>query len=143
MFSSASSFIAVVASVHSLFSFVAATPDPFPTPAPDPTPFNKRQVAGAPGTPILSTIQIPYTALPEQVYPYAVLRGPQSGYNICNSTTQGAKSLCQTLLFNSLVRFSHFPVFQRLQQFRIYRATFAYGVQLFQMAPSETKKPAS
>ena len=108
MFSSFLSFVAVVTSVQSLFAFVAAIPDPFPTPAPEPASFDKRQ---GPGPPILSTLQFPYTALPEQVYPYAVLRGPQTGYNICNSTTQGPNSLCQTLIFNSIVRFSHFPVF--------------------------------
>jgi len=29
-------------------------------------------------------------------------RGPQSGYNICNSTTEGPNSQCQTLLLNSI-----------------------------------------
>jgi len=29
-------------------------------------------------------------------------RGPQSGYNICNSTTEGPNSQCQTMLLNSL-----------------------------------------
>ncbi|KAH9483368.1 hypothetical protein JR316_0005474 [Psilocybe cubensis] len=52
-------------------------------------------------TPILSTLQYPYTALPYQVYPYQVLRGPQFGYNQCNSTTLGPKSNCQTLIFNA------------------------------------------
>jgi len=32
-------------------------------------------------------------------------RGPQSGYNICNSTTEGPTSLCQTLFVNSLEDF--------------------------------------
>ena len=102
MFSSPLLFVAVLASVHS-FIFVAATPESQITAAP--VAHNvKRQVAGGPGTPILSTIQYPFTALPEQVYPFPVLRGPQFGYNICNSTTQGANSKCQTLIVNSAVR---------------------------------------
>jgi hypothetical protein len=106
MFSSFLPFVAVLASVHS-FTFVAATEQPQMTPAPltPPTHDNaKRQVAGGPNTPILSTLTYAYTALPEEVYPFAVLRGPQFGYNICNSTTQGNSSLCQTLIVNSAVR---------------------------------------
>ena len=107
MFSSFLPSIAVLASVHS-FTFVAATQEaPLPEITPPPAIANanvKRQVAGGPGTPILSTIEYPYTALPEQVYPFPVLRGPQFGYNICNSSTQGANSLCQTLIVNSAVR---------------------------------------
>ena len=102
MFSSFLPFVAVLASVHS-FTFVAATEQPQIT-SPPSLVHEKRQVAGGPGTPILSTIQYPFTALPEQVYPFPVLRGPQFGYNICNSTTQGPDSLCQTLIVNSVVR---------------------------------------
>ena len=87
--------IAVLASVHS-FIPVAAQVHP-------PISYDRRQVAGGPGTPILSTIQYPFTALPEQVYPFPVLRGPQFGYNICNQTTQGNSSLCQNLIVNSAV----------------------------------------
>jgi hypothetical protein len=104
MFSS-SFFVAILASVHS-FTFVAATFEPRPQITPAPLSLNaieKRDgIAGGSGTPILSTLTYPYSALPEQVYPFAVLRGPQSGYNICNSTTQGPNSLCQTLIFNSI-----------------------------------------
>jgi len=32
-------------------------------------------------------------------------RGPQSGYNLCNSTTEGPNSQCQTLLLNSIADF--------------------------------------
>jgi hypothetical protein len=97
MFSSLLS-IAVLASVHS-FTFVAAhNAQPQITHAPSTT--NEKRQA----TPILSTLEYAYTALPEQVYPFPVLRGPQSGYNICNSTTQGNASLCQTLIFNNAVR---------------------------------------
>ena len=109
MFSSFLLSVAVLASVHS-FTFVAATQEaPLPEITPPPAIENvKRQVAGGPGTPILSTIEYPYTALPEQVYPFPVLRGPQFGYNICNSSTQGNNSLCQTLIVNSPVRILFF-----------------------------------
>lgn len=86
--------IAVLASVHSFIPVAAQVA---------PHSYDRRQVAGGPGTPILSTIQYPFTALPEQVYPFPVLRGPQFGYNICNQTTQGNSSLCQTLIVNSAV----------------------------------------
>jgi len=44
-----------------------------------------------------------YTDLPYKVDTDVGLpRGDQLGYNICNSTTQGDTSLCQTLLINSL-----------------------------------------
>ncbi|GAA6062329.1 hypothetical protein JCM10212_006579 [Sporobolomyces blumeae] len=46
-----------------------------------------------------------YSALsdvPYQVNPYKSERGPQSGYNVCNSTTQGDDSECQTLILNSI-----------------------------------------
>lgn len=49
--------------------------------------------------------QIPYTAIPYQVNPYQYLRGPQSGYNLCNSTTEGPDSQCQTAVFNSIEDF--------------------------------------
>ena len=112
MFSSFLLSVAVLASVHS-FTFVAATQEaPLPEITPPPAIENvKRQVAGGPGTPILSTIEYPYTALPEQVYPFPVLRGPQFGYNICNSSTQGSNSLCQTLIVNSPVRILFFFFF--------------------------------
>ena len=103
MFSSFSLLVAGLASVHS-FTFVAATPEPQITDPPSIANIDKRQVAGGPGTPILSTLTYAYTALPEQVYPFPVLRGPQFGYNICNSSTQGANSNCQTLIVNSAVR---------------------------------------
>jgi hypothetical protein len=46
----------------------------------------------------------PYDKLPYKVNPYPYLRGPQSGYNLCNSTTAGDESQCQTLIVNSIVR---------------------------------------
>lgn len=103
MFSSYLPFVAVLASVHSFTFVAAAVEQPQITPAPPPN-VVKQDVAGDSKTPILSTIQYPYSALPEQVYPFPVLRGPQFGYNICNSTTQGNSSLCQTLIVNSAVR---------------------------------------
>ncbi|GAA5897393.1 uncharacterized protein JCM6883_006686 [Sporobolomyces salmoneus] len=42
------------------------------------------------------------SAVPYQVNPYKSERGPQTGYNICNSTTQGDDSECQTLIINSI-----------------------------------------
>jgi len=85
--------------VHS-FDAVLAAEAPQITPAPTPTTPERRQVAGGPGTPILSTLHYAYTDLPYQVYPFQVLRGPQFGFNQCNSTTLGDNSNCQTLVFN-------------------------------------------
>lgn len=51
----------------------------------------------------LTDYQYPYSAIPYQVNPYAVGRGPQAGYNVCNSTTEGATSECQTMEVNSAV----------------------------------------
>jgi hypothetical protein len=79
------------------------------TPAPSPTIEARDEVAGGPGTPILSTLTYAYNALPSQVYPFAVLRGPQFGYNKCDSSTEGPTSNCQTLLFNNIVILSSFP----------------------------------
>ncbi|GAA5906068.1 hypothetical protein JCM6882_003550 [Rhodosporidiobolus microsporus] len=42
-----------------------------------------------------------YGSQPYQVNPYASGRGPQSGYNICNSTTSGPDSQCQTAVLNN------------------------------------------
>ncbi|KAK7018182.1 macrophage activating glycoprotein [Favolaschia claudopus] len=80
----------------------ANTITPAPTLPPTPThPLSPRQVAGASGTPILSTLTFPYTALPSQVYPFNVLRGPQSGYNQCGPANASATANCQTLVFNN------------------------------------------
>jgi len=92
--------VALAAAVHS-FDVVRAAEAPQITPAPTPTTPERRQAAGGPGTPILSTLHYAFTDLPNQVYPFAVLRGPQFGFNICNSTTLGDSSNCQTLIFNS------------------------------------------
>jgi hypothetical protein len=42
--------------------------------------------------------QIPYKADSD----VGLIRGDQYGFNICNSTTENQKSLCQTMLFNSI-----------------------------------------
>ena len=111
-------FAALFAVLHSFSLSVAfAAEDPQITPAPaEPTAaLERRQVAGGSGTPILSTLHFPFTALPEQVYPFPVLRGPQFGFNICNSTTLGPDSNCQTLVFNGPVSRAFFgPNFLKL-----------------------------
>jgi len=43
-----------------------------------------------------------YTALPYQADPNNGERGTQSGYNICNSTTENQQSKCQTAVINSI-----------------------------------------
>ncbi|KAF8603916.1 hypothetical protein BDV93DRAFT_441640 [Ceratobasidium sp. AG-I] len=43
-----------------------------------------------------------YPDLPYQVSPEQILRGPQFGFNICNSTTENQQSNCQTSFFNSI-----------------------------------------
>jgi len=63
----------------------------------------KRQASASPLP--LTQYQYPYSALPYQVYPFQVGRGPQSGINICNSTTEGPTSECQTAIVNSLADF--------------------------------------
>jgi len=50
----------------------------------------------------LTDYKYPFSDIPYQVYPFAVGRGPQSGYNICNSTTEGPTSQCQTAFVNSI-----------------------------------------
>jgi hypothetical protein len=46
-----------------------------------------------------------YPNLPEQVNPFPAGRGPQTGYNICNSTTEGPNSKCQTMFVNDIEDF--------------------------------------
>jgi hypothetical protein len=56
-----------------------------------------------PATPLVSQIYPHPTDLPYQVYPgHTFQRGPQTGYNICNSTTENQDSFCQTLNVNDL-----------------------------------------
>ena len=95
-----------LASVHS-FTFVAATPEPLITAAP----LLKRDIADGSSTdPILATQSFDYSALPEKVNPFNSSRGTQTGYNICNSSTEGPKSDCQTLIATNIVRFPFYAV---------------------------------
>jgi len=50
----------------------------------------------------LASETFPYSDLPEQAMSVTVVRGTQSGYNICNSTTQNQQSLCQTAIVNNI-----------------------------------------
>ena len=57
-----------------------------------------------PATPLIS-FSFPHpTDAPEQVYgpERTFVRGPQSGYNRCNSTTENQDSLCQTSFVNDI-----------------------------------------
>ena len=104
-------FAAALITVHS-FTPAFATDDPSTlTTAPKAkrTPSEKRQAAPTYPTnsPLpLTQYQYPYSAVPEQVNPFPVGRGPQSGYNRCNSTTESLNSECQTLIVNTLVCFT-------------------------------------
>ncbi|THU95448.1 hypothetical protein K435DRAFT_127782 [Dendrothele bispora CBS 962.96] len=51
---------------------------------------------------------VPFSAIPEQVDTHTADRGPQAGYNICNSTTEGQSSMCQTGFVNHLDDFCLF-----------------------------------
>lgn len=111
-------FAAALVAVHSL-SPVVAEPNPQITAAPvvkrsSHHDLAKRQSAATTyptNTPLpLTQYQYPYSAIPEQVNPFPIGRGPQSGYNKCNSTTEGASSECQTLIVNTLVRWFPPPV---------------------------------
>lgn len=44
---------------------------------------------------------IPYQVTGDQ----GGIRGPQSGYNLCNSTTEGSQSMCQTAFLNNVADF--------------------------------------
>jgi len=53
----------------------------------------------------LNRKQIPYAEIPDKVDTGAWGRGPQSGTNLCNSTTEGPSSECQTAIVNSIEDF--------------------------------------
>ena len=59
-----------------------------------------------PATPLISLSYPRPSDAPYQVFPYdghdIFTRGYQSGYNICNSTTEGDSSLCQTIVQNGI-----------------------------------------
>jgi len=48
---------------------------------------------------------VPYSQIPYQVDYCTDGRGPQTGYNLCNATTQNQESLCQTIYLNNLADF--------------------------------------
>jgi hypothetical protein len=78
------SFVAALALAAALVpnAVFAQTPDPNFTP--------------------LASKRFEYTALPYQADTSTGERGTQQGYNICNSTTEGPTSLCQTAVINSI-----------------------------------------
>jgi hypothetical protein len=55
-------------------------------------------------TPLVDQFYPTPSDAPEKVWPDqpAYVRGPQTGYNRCNSTTEGTSSMCQTMYFNGL-----------------------------------------
>ncbi|KAF9234084.1 hypothetical protein BU15DRAFT_53062 [Melanogaster broomeanus] len=54
-------------------------------------------------TPLVSKTYAYPSGIPYQVdYNTAAIRGPQTGYNICNSTTENQDSLCQTSMVNHI-----------------------------------------
>ncbi len=54
----------------------------------------------------LSSKVVPFNDIPYQVTgDQGGPRGPQFGYNLCNSTTQNQQSLCQTLIVNNIMDF--------------------------------------
>jgi len=57
-----------------------------------------------PATPLIDLQYPKPTDAPYQVFPASTpyVRGPQTGYNICNSTTEGQTSMCQTSYFNGI-----------------------------------------
>ncbi|KAJ7596419.1 hypothetical protein C8J56DRAFT_917382 [Mycena floridula] len=61
----------------------------------------RRQIATFPATPLASKHFSYPSGIPYKADPDNLLRGTQFGYNICNSTTEGPNSLCQTSFLNS------------------------------------------
>ena len=57
-------------------------------------------------TPLIDLVYPRPSDAPYQVFDFnghdIYTRGYQSGYNICNSTTEGDSSLCQTIIQNSI-----------------------------------------
>jgi len=66
-----------------------------------PTPVRRQAAATGSALP-LTEYHYTYPNVPYQVNPFASGRGPQSGYNICNSTTENPSSLCQTMFINGI-----------------------------------------
>ncbi|SCV74059.1 BQ2448_6491 [Microbotryum intermedium] len=102
-----------------LASAVHTAPEPQATPAPSRQEVARALQARASGdgnTPLPMTAASPailsqsaytfaYNQVPNQVNPYDYLRGPQTGTNICNSTTENPNGMCQTALLNSIDSF--------------------------------------
>ncbi|GAA5906444.1 hypothetical protein JCM5296_000458 [Sporobolomyces johnsonii] len=65
------------------------------TAGPQPTAVEKAKRAEGSALP-LTQYTYSYSDVPYQVNPYASGRGPQTGFNICNSTTVSPTSECQT-----------------------------------------------
>jgi hypothetical protein len=61
-----------------------------------------------PPTPLASLSFAYPTGVPYQAMPFQIVRGSQSGYNICNSTTENQQSQCQTAIINSISDFCLF-----------------------------------
>ncbi|KAG8940914.1 hypothetical protein FRC04_004897 [Tulasnella sp. 424] len=66
------------------------------------TPTHNRVAARQDNFTPLASQHFTYTNLPYHADPNDGERGTQFGYNICNSTTEGPTSNCQTLIINSL-----------------------------------------
>jgi len=60
-----------------------------------------------PATPLVS-IRYPYSQLPYKVMTEEIVRGTQTGYNLCNSSTQNQQSQCQTNIYNNISDFCIF-----------------------------------
>ncbi|KAK4047873.1 hypothetical protein OIO90_006034 [Microbotryomycetes sp. JL221] len=92
---------AAVSKVSKMTSSVRATSGGAqPTRAPQPDSEDQ-----ASGPKRLIEYKFDYDDIPYRVNPYAVERGPQAGYNICNATTAGPDSRCQTAIINNMSDF--------------------------------------
>lgn len=84
----------------------------------------------------ISATTYAYSAIPYQVYAYpdgSPTRGGQTGYNICNATTAGLLSECQTMEVNSAVCAVHYGISGlHLRSLFLFRRIFACGACLFQ-----------
>jgi len=79
------SALSAILAFAAVSKFAFAQPDPA-----DPTPLVDKTYAYPSGIPY----QVDYNT--------AAIRGPQVGYNICNSTTENQQSLCQTSMVNHI-----------------------------------------
>lgn len=84
-----------------------AQPDPA-----DPTPLTDKHYAYptgivSPPKPVSSSFSCGRFQPYQVDYNTAAIRGPQYGFNICNSTTQNQNSNCQTIMVNNIGGGSH------------------------------------